>query len=84
MCYNYYTDLALARSMYRKQSNQLNNSTELRTRNQQTRSRLDRSNSAAKQALLDKEYSNLKHMLPTLSRKTKISKVCFYHLKVLN
>lgn len=84
MCYNYFNDLSVARSMYRKQANQpLNNSNEINLRNtnrsQTNRSRTDsssRSNpTAIKQILLDKEYSNLKNLLPSLNSKAKISKV---------
>lgn len=78
MCYNYYGDLAVARSLLKKQasSQPLNGSSEMRNRSQARRA--DRSNqqSSTKQILLDKEYSNLKHMLPSLNSRAKVSKVC--------
>ena len=75
MCYNYYGDLAVARSLLKKQAPPQPINSEMRNRSQSRRT--DRSNqqSITKQILLDKEYSNLKHMLPSLNCRAKVSKV---------
>lgn len=75
MCYNYYNDLALIRSMYRKSNQHSNNSNEMNLRTRPNRSRIE-PKSTTKQVLLDKEYLNLKNLLPSLNNKTKVSKVC--------
>lgn len=84
MCYNY-NDLAKAKPVCRKQTTQLiNGSADLNVRIRQSRPvrmNVNRSNSSTKQVLLDKEYSNLKNMLPSLNNKPKVSKVILFFFK---
>lgn len=79
MCYNYFNDLTVTRSVCKRQSsNQSLNSNEMILRNRNQQKKVDRSTSSVKHVLLDKEYTNLKHLLPALNGKSKISKVSLF------